>query len=155
MSRDPFKKLWNNCASNAVYKDENGNYTKINSSTNRRRMEGKGSSVAGPAGEKQKQWKPSKLVVSPDDLRRKFEDQGGKCHWFGIDLDLDLLYKDHPDWLPKHPLCPSVDKLDDGGDYTYDNIVITCRFANFGRNIYPADRMPALIDLLRSGNANA
>jgi hypothetical protein len=147
--RDPFKKLWTNVSSNAVRPDENGEWTKISSSTNKRRMEKTGSSVGGAAGENSKEWKPSRLYVTPEELKIKFEQQDGKCHWFGIDLDLDLLFNDHPDWLPKHPLAPSVDRLDDEDDYTFDNIVITCRFANFGRNVYPADRMPALVELLR------
>jgi hypothetical protein len=115
-------------------------------------MEKTGSSVGGAVGENSKEWKPSRLYVTPEQLKQRFEEQDGKCHWFGIDLDLDLLFKDHPDWLPKHPLAPSVDRLDDELDYTLDNIVITCRFANFGRNIYPADRMPALVKLLRGEN---
>ena len=50
MARDPFKKLLSNCKMNAVSQDENGQWTKINSSTNRRRLEKTGSSVGGAAG---------------------------------------------------------------------------------------------------------
>lgn len=151
MSKDPFKKLWGNCASNAVRQDSDGNWTVINSSTNKRRMEGKASSVGGNSGKNQKQWIPSKLLITPEDLKRIWEKQGGKCYYFNIDLDIDLLFKDHPDWYPKHPLCPSVDKIDDTGDYEINNIVICCRFANFGRNVYPFERMPDLISDIYKG----
>jgi hypothetical protein len=148
--RDPFKKLLTNCSMNAVQQDENGQWTKINSSTNRRRMNKTGSSVGGAAGENSKEWKPSKLLINEDDLKNVWEDQGGKCYWFNIPLDLNLLYRDHPGWYPKHPLAPSVDKIDDSLDYTKDNIVICCRFANFGRNVYPFDKMHELVKLLKS-----
>ena len=150
--RDPFKKLLSNCSMNAVSQDEFGEWTKINSSTNRRRMNKTGSSVGGAVGEKSKDWTPSKLMVDADDLRDIWEAQRGRCYWFGIDLDLNLLYNDHPDWYPKRPLAPSVDKIDEGGDYTKDNIVICCRFANFGRNVYPFDKTHDLIKLLKTGN---
>jgi len=148
MARDPFKKLLSNCKMNAVSQDENGQWTKINSSTNRRRLEKTGSSVGGAAGPMSKQWNPSKLMIDESDLKEIWERQGGRCYWFNIPLDLNLLYKDHPDWYPKHPLAPSVDKIDETGDYTRDNLVICCRFANFGRNIYPFDKTHELINLL-------
>ena len=64
-------------------------------------------------------------------------------------LDLNLLYKDHPDWMPKHPLAPSIDKIDVDGDYTKDNIVICTRFANFGRNIFPFEEFHTVVDIVK------
>lgn len=151
MKRDPFKKLLANCKMNAVSLDANGEWTKINSSTNKRRLEKTGSSVGGAAGPNSKEWKPSKLMIDENDLRDIWEYQNGRCYWFNIPLDLGLLYKDHPDWYPKHPLAPSVDKINDSGDYTKDNLVICCRFANFGRNVYPFDKMQELIRVLTGG----
>jgi hypothetical protein len=87
-------------------------------------------------------------MIDESDLKEIWERQGGRCYWFNIPLDLNLLYKDHPDWYPKHPLAPSVDKIDETGNYTRDNLVICCRFANFGRNIYPFDKTHELISLL-------
>jgi hypothetical protein len=150
MQRDYFKKLWSTILSNGVRQDEDGNWTKINSSTNRRRMEGKGSSVGGPAGENQRQWIPAKIIVTPEELEQIWNNQDGKCYWFGVSLDLTLLYNDHPDWRPKHPLAPSIDKIDPDGDYTKDNIVITTRFANFGRNVCEFDRFKEIVKLLQN-----
>ena len=139
-----------NCSMNAVQQDSNGEWTKINSSTNRRRMNKSGSSVGGAAGEKSKDWMPSKLLIDKNDLKEIWENQGGRCYWFNIPLDLNLLYKDHPEWYPKHPLAPSVDKINDKLDYTKNNIVICCRFANFGRNVYPFDKMHELVAILKN-----
>jgi hypothetical protein len=150
MQRDYFKKLWSTILSNGVRQDEDGNWTKINSSTNRRRMEGKGSSVGGPSGDNQRQWVPAKIIVTPEELEQIWNQQDGKCYWFGVTLDLDLLYKNHPDWRPKHPLAPSIDKIDPDGDYTKDNIVITTRFANFGRNVCEYDRFGEIVELLQN-----
>jgi hypothetical protein len=149
MKRNYFKKLWSGILSNGVRQDIDGNWTLINSSTNKRRMYGSGSSVAGPSGPNQRQWVPSKIYVTPEEIQEIWEKQNGKCYWFGVDLDLDLMYKDHPDWMPKHPLGPSIDKIDVGGDYTKDNIVICTRLANFGRNTCDFDRFHDIVNKIR------
>ena len=153
VARDYFKKLWSSILSNGVRQDADGNWTLINSSTNQRRMNGTGSSVGGASGPQQKQWVPSKIYVTPEDLKEIWENQNGKCYWFGVDLDIKLLYKDHPDWMPKHPLAPSIDKIDIYGDYTKDNIVITTRLANFGRNVCDFDKFHIIVrDIMRVNN---
>lgn len=113
-------------------------------------MEGKGSSVGGPSGNQQKPWNPAKIIITPEELEEIWNNQGGKCYWFGVDLDLDLLYKDHPDWMPKHPLAPSIDKINVDGDYTKDNVVICTRFANFGRNVCDFNRFHDIVKLLKT-----
>ena len=149
-TRNPFKKLLDNCKMNGIYQKADGTWT-INSSTNRRRMEKTGSSVGGAAGNNSKEWKPAKVLITAEDLEKQWEKQGKVCYWLNIPIDLNLLYNDHPEWYPKHPGAPSVDKIDDSKDYTPDNIVITCRFANFGRNIYPYDRMLSFVELIKEG----
>jgi hypothetical protein len=148
--RNPFKKLLDNCKMNGIYQKADGTWT-INSSTNRRRMEKTGSSVGGAAGTNSKEWKPAKVLITAEDLEKQWEKQGKVCFWLNIPIDLELLYSDHPDWYPKHPAAASVDKIDDSKDYTPDNIVITCRFANFGRNIYPYDKMLTFVEVIREG----
>jgi hypothetical protein len=149
MARDHFKKLWSSILSNGVRQDAEGNWTVINSSTNRRRMQGIGNSVGGASGANQKPWIPAKVLVTPEDIKEIWERQGGKCYWFGVDLDLDLLYNDHSDWMPKHPLAPSIDKIIVDGDYSKDNIVITTRFANFGRNVCDFERFSEIVKTLK------
>jgi hypothetical protein len=151
MQRDHFKKLYSTILSNGVRQDSEGNWTIINSSTNKRRMDKTGSSVGGRAGENSKEWIPAKILITPNELKDIWDKQDGRCYWFGVKLDLDLLYKDHFDWYAKHPLCPSVDKIDPVGNYEKDNIVITSRFANFGRNIYPFDKFHDVVKILKAG----
>lgn len=143
--RDYFNKLYSTILSNGVRQDENGEWTKINSSTNKRRMEGKASSVGGEAGENSKEWIPSKILITPLEIENKWHEQDGRCYWFGVPLDLGLLYNDHPDWYQKHPLAPSIDKIDPEGDYEYDNIVICARMANLGRNVFPFNEFHSVV----------
>lgn len=149
--RKHFNKLWSTILSNGVRQDLEGNWTIINSSTNKRRMMKTGSSVGGAAGEQSKEWIPAKIFVTPEDLAEIWEKQHGRCYWFGVQLDLDLLYKDHPDWMPKHPMAPSIDKIDPNGDYTKDNIVICTRFANFGRNVCEFEKFHKIVETLKNG----
>ena len=121
----------------ALYLDENGEYTKIGSSTNRRKME-------------TTSWKPKKLMVNSSDLQRKWVEQGEICYWFKISIDLDLLFKSHSEYFPRHPLAPSVDRIDGAGDYSYDNIVICTRAANAARNVFPFDRFHNIVEIIQS-----
>ena len=147
--RNPFEALLGMCKKNGIYQKPDGSWA-IDSSTNRRRMEKTGSCVGGSAGEKSKTWTPAKVLITAKDLEIQWNKQDGKCYWFGNPLDLGLLYKNHPDWYSKHPAAPSVDKIDESGDYTPNNIVITSRFANLGRNIYPHNRMLDFVQTIKN-----
>jgi len=147
--RNPFDALLEMCKKNGLYQLGDGSWA-INSSTNRRRMEKTGSSVGGAAGLNSKEWIPAKVLITAQDLERQWEKQGRVCYWLKIPIDLGLLYKSHPNWYPKHPGAPSVDRIDDSKDYTPDNILITCRFANFGRNVYPYDKTTEFIDYVKN-----
>jgi hypothetical protein len=150
MARNYFKKLWSTILSNGVRLDPDGNWTIINSSTNKRRMQGKGSGVGGPPGEKQKIWVPAKIILTPQEIEEKWNSQNGMCYWFEFPLDLGLLYKDHLDWMPKHPLAPSIDRINIDEDYTKDNVVICCRGANLGRNICEFNRFHEIVNLWKN-----
>ena len=147
--RDPFEKLLSMCKMNAIYEKPDGTWV-INSSTNQRRREGLGSAVGSSMGKK---WQPAKLLITAKDLREQWRKQNERCYWFNIPLDFHLLYKDHFEWMPKHPMAPSVDRIDDKKDYTSDNIVISCRFANLGRNIYPHDKMKDVVKTIFEHNS--
>jgi len=146
--RRPFKKLLDNCKLNGIYQKKDGTWT-INSSTNQRRMNKTGNSVGGASGPNQKQWTPAKILITEQDLENQWIKQGQICYWLKIPLDLELLFNDHPEWYTKHPMAPSVDRIDDTKDYTPDNILITSRFANFGRNVFPYDRMVIEMEKIR------
>lgn len=146
--RNPFDALLSMCKKNGLYQKSDGTWT-IDSSTNRKRMLTSGR--FGDGGSNAKPWVPAKILITSADLEAQWEKQGKVCYWFKIPLDFDLLYKDHPNWYPKHPGAPSVDKINESGDYTPDNIVITCRFANLGRNIYPHDKMVTFMEHIKKG----
>jgi hypothetical protein len=134
---------------NSLSRDKDGNWTVINSSTNKKRMNQEW--WVGSGG---KNWTPSKNYLTAEILEEVWNEQEKVCYWFKIPLDFGLLYNDHPDWLPKHPMAPSVDRIDDSKDYTKDNIVICCRFANLGRNIYPFDKFHDVVKLIVESNRN-
>ncbi len=73
MARDHFNKLWSTILSNGVRQDSEGNWTVINSSTNKRRMEKTGSSVGGASGPSSQEWIPAKIYVTPEELAEIWE----------------------------------------------------------------------------------
>lgn len=86
------------------------------------------------ASEKNQKSKRVDPQLSWRDLQKKFNRQGGKCHWLGVKLDpSNNFYK-------YHPMAMSVDRIDSSRGYTYDNIVISSRMANLGRGTYPANK---------------
>lgn len=127
--RDPFKALMHAVKKNGVSRDKNGEFTVFISSTVKKRVEGGG----GVYGKSQKsQFRPAtKVYITEDDLKQVYARQDGKCYWLGIPMNMDLIFPHIHG--PYHPLAPSVDRIDDTGDYTIDNIVICVRLANLGR----------------------
>lgn len=146
MKRDPFKKLLEKVRSNGVSIDENGEYTKFHSMTNKRRFAGGGGKYAG--GKNTKVWNPAKVKIDANDLKKTWMKQEGKCYWLHIPLQLELVYSENCD-APYHPLVPSVDRIDENGDYTPENIVICCRLMNLGRSRYPFENMENVAKYLR------
>ena len=73
-----------------------------------------------------------------------YNQQGGKCFWLGIPLE--------PEWVNEsyHPLALSVDRLECGGDYVKDNIVICSRLANMGRSKYDKEKFSDVIGYLKA-----
>lgn len=90
-----------------------------------------------------------KVLISEEDLKQIWIEQSGNCFWFGVPLDLGLLFNTHPEWFPIHPMAPSIDRKDDKGEYIKENIVICCRFANLGRCLYPFDKTKRMIQTLK------
>ena len=56
--------------------------------------------------------------------------QAGRCYWFGVGLQLGQ--------VPRHPLMPSLDRLDNHKGYTRKNVVLASFAANMGRSSMPA-----------------
>jgi hypothetical protein len=86
------------------------------------------------ASEKNQKSKRVDPQLSWRDLQKKFNRQGGKCHWLGVKLD------PNNNFYKYHPMAMSVDRIESSRGYTYDNIVISSRMANLGRGTYPANK---------------
>lgn len=120
MARNPWKKLMSNVKLSANYGCFGG------SSRNPKNRDGK---KRGSQSTKTHQ-----IFVDWEDLKEQFEKQNEKCFWLGIPLNPDWVFKSH------FIMAPSVDRISNEGEYTKDNIVICCRFANIGRrNTEPND----------------
>ena len=107
------------------------------------------SAINGPKGSAQKildpDYIPRKINFTVEDLKDIwYNQQGGKCYWLGIPLN--------PKWtnISFHPLALSVDRLECGGDYIKDNIVISSRMANTGRSKYDKDKFRDIIDYIKA-----
>ena len=132
-----FDRLHNKIKSNAIYLHERTQEWKIDSSTNYKRWK----DVAND-------WQPKKLFLTAKDLEDIWNAQGRVCYWFKIPLDFNLLNATYTHYVRKHPLAPSVDRIDDSGDYTKENVVVCCRLANYGRNEYPYDKFHDIINVV-------
>lgn len=70
---------------------------------------------------------PRKLAhsITPADVAALWDKQAGKCFWTGVVL--------RPDAPPRHPLRPSLDRIDPERGYERDNIALSCLLVNLGR----------------------
>lgn len=66
------------------------------------------------------------LDFDADYLLELFDKQKGLCAYFNVPLKIVN--------TKKHPLKPSLDRIDNSKGYTKDNIVLCCLMANMGRN---------------------
>lgn len=73
------------------------------------------------------------IELSSDDLIQKFINQNGKCYWSGISLNESYNY------ISRHPLAISVDRLDNKIGYVNSNVVLTLRLFNLGKGSYSGD----------------
>jgi hypothetical protein len=68
--------------------------------------------------------------ITPDDLRRLWIKQEGKCFWTGARLDFEVGGQ-------RHPLRPSLDRINPKLGYVPSNIVWATNFANRARGDLP------------------
>lgn len=123
--RDPWKKLLANVKSTAAVRPL------------RRTVSKKGTAKIP--------YPPMSVEITAEDLKELFEQQQGLCAILGTALDPQDLF------IKRHPLAPSVDRLDNAQNYNIDNIQICSRFANFGKCAYPNDKMSEVVERIRLG----
>lgn len=75
----------------------------------------------------------TEITLSPEDLIRKYKEQDGVCYWSGLRLDPSFNY------IKRHPLAISVERLDNKLGYSFDNIKLVIRMFNLGRCSYSGD----------------
>lgn len=78
--------------------------------------------------------------ITQDDITEQWKRQGGLCYWLGIKLGDESLAN-------RHPLKPSLDRLDPGKGYVLGNIVLATTFANLGRSNTPPDIFAEFISI--------
>lgn len=85
-----------------------------------------------------------KIFVNHEDLEKIFNKQDKKCYWFNLTLN--------PEWIfeSNHSLALSVDRLDNDGEYTKDNIVICSRLANLGRGSATVENFDKQVRLIKN-----
>jgi len=123
--KDPWKKLLSNVKSTAAVRPL-------------RRTVNKNGTAKIP-------YPPMSVEITAEDLRTLFEHQEGRCAILGTVLNPQDLF------IKRHPLAPSVDRIDNDQNYNIDNIQICSRFANFGKCAYPSRDMDAVVKRLREG----
>lgn len=82
------------------------------------------------------------LDITYTDLIELYEKQQGRCYWTGIRLDQSY------NKINYHPLGISVDRLDNDEGYLKDNLVLTVRLFNLGKNRYDAEKFIEVVDTL-------
>lgn len=82
--------------------------------------------------------------ITLQDIKDKYKDQKGLCYWSKTPLRL------HYQKVSYHPLGVSVDRLENNKGYSKDNIVLCLRLINLGKNQYPSDEFPTVIEILKN-----
>ena len=82
--------------------------------------------------------------ITVDSLKEQFLKQEGRCYWSGFPINMEGIRE------RKNPLAPSLDRLDDTKGYTRDNVVLTIRLFNLGRQTCPADKFRGICDLIKA-----
>jgi hypothetical protein len=85
------------------------------------------------------------FALTPDDLRRIWLHQEGKCFWLGVQLDFSV-------GGARHPMRPSIDRLVASAGYVVGNVVWSTNFANRARGELGASEFLALLKGLGIAN---
>jgi len=82
--------------------------------------------------------------ITPEDMVQQWEEQNGRCYWFGVHMGF---VQNHP----YHPLSPSLDRVAPHHGYTYGNVVWACLAANAAKRDTDPDCWEDFLELLRVG----
>lgn len=82
--------------------------------------------------------------LTPQDVLEMWEEQDGKCYWFGVPMQ----WRD--DAGPRHPLIPSLDRTDNNRGYIRPNVVLVCWAANTAKGACDLESWEEFLDFLRA-----
>jgi hypothetical protein len=81
-------------------------------------------------------------AITLEDILQLYESQDGLCYWLGVQLGDETLPN-------RHPLKPSLDRLDSSKGYIVGNVVLSCTFANLGKSDNSPETTKDFIELLK------
>lgn len=80
-------------------------------------------------------------TITPDYMRELWMLQGGKCYWTGFPMVVEL--------DPRHPLKPSIDRIQPEKGYTIGNVVWCTNFANRARGDSSTEEFAIVIQKIK------
>ena len=84
------------------------------------------------------------VKINSADLIKKFNEQDGRCYWSNIKMNENFNY------ITRHPLAISVDRLNNQIGYMYDNLALTLRVFNLGKGSFTGD-FASIITKIKEG----
>ena len=79
------------------------------------------------------------VAITWEDVYPLLIDQKFKCALSGMDLVPGYGKSGHPLYASRHPLAPSLDRINDDIGYRKDNVRIILRLLNLGLSAYKGD----------------
>jgi hypothetical protein len=83
-------------------------------------------------------------------LHELYRNQEGRCYWSGLPMNVAARKKGES----FDPYSITLDRLNPGGEYSKDNVVLACSAMNLGRSNCPADEWEAFLVVLRGSLNN-
>lgn len=83
--------------------------------------------------------------ITRRDIETLWEGQAGRCYWLAVPMVVSQ--------VNRHPLQPSLDRLDRRVGYVPTNVVLSSHFANMGRSVTEPDDFRSFLQELKTRRA--
>lgn len=84
--------------------------------------------------------------LTPQDIHEMWGEQEGRCRWFNVPMQWG-----DEDEGPRHPMIPTIDRVNNTRGYTRANCVLACWGANAAKGACELDTWETFLDFLRAG----